>query len=104
MNKLLKSKIRSDLSKKVSEITAVSEEEITVTRKVFALEIAVAALAGLVIGMFLSPRKNVHVTVGSNNGNGCRCAEDELCGGDEDTDTDDSDIANDEFEGKYSRL
>ena len=98
MNRLL----RSELTKNIPDISAISEEEITITRKVLVLEILVAALAGLVAGMFLSPRKNVHVTVGSNNGNGCRCAEDETCGGDEDTD--DEDDVSEEFEGKYSRL
>ena len=48
MNRLLRSKLRSDLTKNISEISAAAEEEITVTRKVLALEILVAALAGLV--------------------------------------------------------
>ena len=52
--------------------------------------------------MFLSPRKNIHITVGSNIVNGCRCAEDEPCGADEETD--DEDDISEEFEGKYSRL
>ena len=37
------------------------------TKKEWLLTIAVFALAGIVLGMFLSPRKNI--TIGSNNGN-----------------------------------
>ena len=44
--------------------------ERTETKKVFLLEIITAACLGLVIGMLISPRKNV--MIGSKNkGNGC---------------------------------
>lgn len=39
----------------------------TMSKKEWLLIIAVCLLLGIVIGMFLSPRKNV--TIGSNNGN-----------------------------------
>ena len=42
-------------------------EDKIMTKKEWLLTIAVFALAGIVLGMLLSPRKNV--TIGSNNGN-----------------------------------
>lgn len=43
-----------------------------ISRRELFLEIVVAALTGLVLGMIFTPRKNV--TVGSHNsGNGCNC-------------------------------
>ena len=39
----------------------------TMTKKEWILTMAVFALGGIVIGMLISPRKNV--TIGSNNGN-----------------------------------
>jgi len=44
-------------------------EEKTMTKKELLLTVAVFALAGIVLGMFLSPRKNT--TIGSHNGNNC---------------------------------
>lgn len=44
-------------------------EEKTTTKKEWLLTIAVFALAGIVLGMLLSPRKNM--TIGSHNGNNC---------------------------------
>ena len=42
-------------------------EEKIMTKKEWLLTLAVFALAGIVVGMFLSPRKNM--TIGSHNGN-----------------------------------
>lgn len=44
-------------------------EEKTMTKKEWILSIAVVALAGIVFGMMVSPRKNM--TIGSHNGNNC---------------------------------
>ena len=43
-----------------------------ISKRELFLEIAVAALAGLVLGMILTPKKTL--TIGSHNsGNGCNC-------------------------------
>lgn len=44
-------------------------EEKIMTKKEWLLTVAVFALAGIVLGMFFSPRKNM--TIGSHNGNNC---------------------------------
>ena len=52
--------------------TSLDETTVVSKRELF-LEIAVAALAGLVLGMILTPKKTL--TIGSNNsGNGCNCS------------------------------
>ena len=42
-------------------------EEKTISKKEWLLVLAVCVLGGIVLGMLLSPRKNI--TIGSNNGN-----------------------------------
>lgn len=44
-------------------------EERAMTKKEWLLTITVIALAGIVFGMLVSPRKNM--TIGSHNGNNC---------------------------------
>ena len=51
--------------------TSLDETTVVSKRELF-LEIVVCALAGIVLGMILTPKKTV--TIGSNNsGNGCNC-------------------------------
>ena len=48
------------------------EETTVVSKRELFLEIVSVALAGIVLGMILTPKKTV--TIGSNNsGNGCNC-------------------------------
>ena len=55
---------------KMKEFWASLDGTAVVSKKEIFLEIVVCALAGLAIGMIISPKKNV--TVGSHNsGNGC---------------------------------
>lgn len=65
-------KIAAALAEKKIKDTAAgiikaAEETVTVSRKVLTLEIAVALLGGIVLGMFLSPRKKVTYKIASNN-------------------------------------
>ena len=54
----------------------------SISKRELFLEIMVAALTGLVLGMIFTPRKNV--TVGSHNsGNGCNCGNAGLTDADE---------------------
>ena len=51
--------------------TSLDETTVVSKRELF-LEIVAVALAGLVLGMILTPKKTL--TIGSNNsGNGCNC-------------------------------
>ena len=57
-----------DNAKEVAEnIRKLGEEDIIISRKVFSLEIAVAVLGGIVLGMLISPRKKVSYKIASNN-------------------------------------
>ncbi|MBO6301767.1 MAG: hypothetical protein J6N15_04965 [Ruminiclostridium sp.] len=80
MNKIVASlvtKKAADTARQAAEdITVFAEEQVVKTRKVYALELAVAVLGGLVLGMFLSPRKTVTYKIASNN-NINSCDEDE---------------------------
>lgn len=67
MNKLAASIAAKKIGEATNEIMKAAEEEITMSKKVYALEIAVALLGGIVIGMFLSPRKKVSYKIASNN-------------------------------------
>ena len=55
------------VSRTAAAVAKAAEESITMSRKMFGLEIAVALLGGIVIGMFLSPRKKVTYKIASNN-------------------------------------
>ena len=55
------------VTKTASEVRKNVEENVTMSRKTFMLEIAVALLGGIVLGMFLSPRKKVTYKIASNN-------------------------------------
>ena len=98
-----------DNAKEVAEnIKKLGEEDIIISRKVFTLEIAVAVLGGLVLGMFLSPRKNVSYKIASNNhdiGTGeaslpKNCDEDEDDEYEYDEDEDDDDFKSDDGNGR----
>lgn len=98
------------LTKTAEAVTKKADEIITMNRKTFMLEIAVALLGGIVIGMFLSPRKKVSYKIASNNRINSaedddeedeeEYYEDETGAGDDDEDEDDDDGRN----GKFIKL
>ena len=51
--------------KKAGKVRSSLDEDITLSKRLHILELAVALLAGLVIGMLISPRRNM--TIASNN-------------------------------------
>ncbi len=53
--------------KKFKEYLAAIPEQVTVTRMEGILIVTICALAGVIIGMLCSPRKNVKVKIGSEN-------------------------------------
>ncbi len=55
--------------KKVKEFAAALPKEITITKLDFVLGVLIGALAGIVVGMLVSPRKNISVHCGNDNGN-----------------------------------
>ena len=67
MNKLASTLIEKKVKDTAAGIIKAAEETVTVSRKVLTLEIAVALLGGIVLGMFLSPRKKVTYKIASNN-------------------------------------
>ncbi|MBQ3841614.1 MAG: hypothetical protein II820_02860 [Ruminiclostridium sp.] len=67
MNKLINELVNKKVADKVNSVVKAAEEEITMSRKVFGLEIAVAILGGIVFGMLISPRKKVSYKIASNN-------------------------------------
>ena len=88
------------INKKIAAISKAAEEEVTVSKKLFSLELAVAFLGGIVIGMFLSPRRNSSYTIASNNQiNSCEDEED-----DEFEDDGDDDISTADTKGKSNRF
>lgn len=95
MNKIVTSLVSKKAAEAAAEavgnIRQIAEEEVVMSRKMFALEITVAALGGIVLGMFLSPRKNVSYKIASENhdiGGGSDSDEDygfdDICEDDED--------------------
>ena len=99
MNKIITGIVTKKAANTVNEaaekLAELSKGEVVMSKKMFMLEIAVAALGGLVLGMFLSPRKTCTYKIAScNNINsddddeGCcgdeDCCGDENCCGDED--------------------
>ncbi len=90
------------LTKTAEQLEKRSEETVTMSRKTFALEIAVALLGGIVLGMFLSPRKKVTYKIASNNRINSGEDDDGEDGGDgyyeeDDADGDDDDGRNGRF-------
>lgn len=75
------------MQEKWSELQAIMEEVKTMKKREYFLTLAVCALSGIVIGVFLSPKKRV--MIGSNNGNNnksgfggaadCGCTDDCCC-------------------------
>lgn len=55
--------------KRIKEFTAALPEEIQVTKLDFTLSIVVGVLAGIIVGMLVSPRKNTSIHCGNDNGN-----------------------------------
>lgn len=51
----------------VESLKKLADEDIIISRRVFSLEIAVALLGGIVLGMLISPRKKVSYKIASNN-------------------------------------
>lgn len=51
----------------IKEFLASMSEDMAMTKQVFLLSVLVGTLAGIVFGMFFSPKKYVHI--GCNNGN-----------------------------------
>ncbi len=76
MNKITENLI----ARKAAELSKAADEQITMSRRVYSLEIAVALLGGIVLGMIISPRKKVSYKIASNNrinDSGDVCDEDE---------------------------
>lgn len=71
MNKIIKElvdrKVNEKFNDTVNAVIKASEEEITMSRKVFTLEVAVALLGGIILGMLISPRKKVSYKIASEN-------------------------------------
>lgn len=91
----------SVLNRTASEVSKKAEEIITMNKKTLMLEIAVALLGGIVIGMFLSPRKKVTYKIASNNrinADDDKDDEDED-GNEEEPETDDEEYYEDEDDG-----
>ena len=63
MNKI----ITGIMAKKAEQIAKAADEEVTVSKKVLTLELAVAVLSGFVLGMLLSPRKTCTYKIASGN-------------------------------------
>lgn len=83
------------MKKRLDELTAVLAEKDNNSKVNCVLSLLVALLSGVIIGMLISPRKNV--TIASNNGNSgisgagdddC-CCDDDCCGCDEECCCDD---------------
>lgn len=54
------------MTEKIAKCWNALDKRIIVNQRELVLGVAACALAGVVVGLFLSPRKNV--TIGSNNG------------------------------------
>ena len=54
------------MTEKIAKCWKALDKRIIVNQRELVLGVAACALAGVVVGLFLSPRKNV--TIGSNNG------------------------------------
>lgn len=67
MNKIAATIVEKKVKETASAISEAAEEMITMSRRTHTLEILVALLGGIVIGMFLSPRKKVSYKIASNN-------------------------------------
>ena len=71
MNKIVTSIVTKKAADAAAEAAAkaakLAEGEVVISRKMFMLEIAVAALGGIVLGMFLSPRKTCTYKIASCN-------------------------------------
>ncbi len=55
--------------KKIKKYLKTLGEPVTMTRKEKLMTVALAALAGMVLGMLLSPRKTTSICCGNDNGN-----------------------------------
>jgi len=97
MKKVVTAIADKKLKETLSAVADASEEMITISRKTLSLEVLVALLGGIVIGMFLSPRKKVTYKIASNNhdigsgecsGKGCRRDDDDKYDEDEEYDED----------------
>ncbi len=108
----------------VEGIRKLADEDIVMNRKVFTLEIAVALLGGIVLGMLISPRKKVSYKIASNNHDIGELApdrhrapgydeydedededeEEDSSGNDADDDDDDEDEAPDNGRSKFIKL
>lgn len=90
------------VTKTASEVVKKSEENVTMSRKMLMLEIAVALLGGIVIGMFLSPRKKVTYKIASNNRINAEDDDDDDEG--EYYEDDEEDAGDDDRNGKFIKL
>ncbi len=77
------------IGKKATELAKAAEEEIVISRKVLSLEIAVALLGGIILGMIISPRKKVSYKIASNNN----------INADDEYDEEEDDVPEDETDG-----
>lgn len=55
--------------KKIEEFTETLPKEVTVTKLDFILSVLIGTLAGIIVGMLVSPRKNTSIHCGNDNGN-----------------------------------
>lgn len=108
MNKVVTSIVTrkaTDAAKQAAEeITRLAEEQVVKTRKVYTLEIAVALLGGIVIGMFFSPRRNSSYTIASNNRNIGNSPEDDYDEEEDDFDFDDDGNDDGKNKSKFIKL
>lgn len=91
MNKIAAAIVENKVKETASAISEAAEEMITMSRRTHTLEILVALLGGIVIGMFLSPRKKVSYKIASNNHDIGGIAPNKPCDEDEDDDYDEDD-------------
>ena len=55
--------------KKLRAFTATLFDEVNVTKLDFVLSVTIGTLAGIIVGMLVSPRKNTSIHCGNDNGN-----------------------------------
>ena len=59
--------VKDEITRTAAGIKKAAEEEVTMSRKMISLKVTAAFLAGLVLGMLISPRKKVSYKIASDN-------------------------------------
>lgn len=68
MKRIPKTVFEQKITNAAAAALKAAEETVTISRKNLTLEILVALLGGIVIGMFLSPRKKITYKIACDNG------------------------------------